>query len=242
MSFAPHPATHHRAAALRRRLFPLLLGASILAAASAGEGTRSVPSTPLDAVPLIGRACEGCEAAFDGMPSAPPTRLRLRAAGAPGEALTLSGTVRDASGNARPGMVLYLHQTDHAGRYPPLPASAPAGPAARRHGALRGWVATDAQGRYVVETVRPGGYPGTDIPQHIHIQVIEPGCFTYFIDDVMFRDDPRLTPDVERQLAAGAGGDGVVTPQRIDGAWQATRDIVLGEEIPGYRPCSGHGT
>lgn len=236
MSRTPHTHSQHPAGTPCRRPSLLLVGV-VLAAACAGDGAHSASSPPPASVPLIGRACEGCEAAFDGMPSAPPTHLRLRAATGPGEPLTLSGTVRDAHGNPRPGIVLYLHQTDHTGLYPPLPETASAGPDARRHGALRGWVATDARGRYVVETMRPGGYPGTDIPQHIHIQVIEPGCFTYFIDDVMFRDDPRLTPRQERQLAFGAGGNGIVTPQRVDGAWHATRDIVLGAEIPGYRPC-----
>lgn len=188
-------------------------------------------------VPLIGRPCEGCEAAFDGVPGAIPTRLALRAPDGPGEPMVLTGTVRDGSSVPRPGIVLYVYQTDHAGEYPPHAGKTTLGPSARRHGALRGWVQTDAAGRYAIDTVRPGGYPGTDIPQHIHLQVIEPGCFTYFIDDVMFRDDPRLTPALERQLAHGAGGDGVVMPERIEGTWRASRDIVLGLAIPGYRAC-----
>lgn len=234
MSSTPLFPTRHRWAAT-------MLLCAVIVAARAGDGVRSATPGPIAPVPLIGQACEGCEAAFDGMPAALPTRLALRATDAPGERMLLSGTVRDADGRPRPGIVLYLHQTDHVGVYPPLPDAAAAGPEARRHGALRGWVITDAQGRYEVDTVRPGGYPGTAIPQHIHIQVIEPGCFTYFIDDVMFRDDPRLTPRQEQQLAAGAGGNGIVTPQRVDGTWRATRDIVLGLGIPGYRRCTGRG-
>ena len=69
------------------------------------------------------------------------------------------------------------------------------------------------------------------------MHVIERGCATYYIDDVMFTDDPLRTP-VERQtLTTGRGGDGIVTPTRVDGRWIATRDITLGLNIPGHPGC-----
>lgn len=71
----------------------------------------------------------------------------------------------------------------------------------------------------------------------MHLQVIEPGCATYLIDDLMFRDDPRLTPEIERRLAPGAGGVSVVQPRRTEEGWVARRDIVLGKRVPGYRTC-----
>ena len=76
------------------------------------------------------------------------------------------------------------------------------------------------------------------MPQHIHLYVIEPGCALYYIDDVLFRDDPHLTPAVARKMDHGRGGSGIVTPERVADGWQATRDIVLGRNIPGYPACA----
>jgi protocatechuate 3,4-dioxygenase, beta subunit len=107
---------------------------------------------------------------------------------------------------------------------------------------LRARAKTNAQGEYVFETIRPAGYPGTDLPQHIHMHIIEPGRCTYYIDDVMFLDDPLLTAAKRRQLTGGRGGDGISMPSREqDGKggtrWRVRRDIVLGEQISGYDAC-----
>lgn len=94
---------------------------------------------------------------------------------------------------------------------------------------------TDADGRYAFDTIRPAGYPGTDLPQHVHMHVLEVGRCTYYIDDILFEDDPRLTKAKRRQLTQGRGGNGVATPKRdANGTWLVRRDIVLGAEIPGY--------
>ena len=57
---------------------------------------------------------------------------------------------------------------------------------------------TDAKGRYTFETIRPASYPDATIPQHIHMHVIERGCATYYIDELVFTDDPffqRQSPE-----------------------------------------------
>jgi protocatechuate 3,4-dioxygenase beta subunit len=92
---------------------------------------------------------------------------------------------------------------------------------------------TDSEGRYGFDTIRPGSYPGESIPQHIHLQVIEPGCATYYIDDVVFVDDPLLDEDFRRRLPM-RGGNGEVIPVRDGDRWLASRDIDLGRNIPGY--------
>ncbi|NNE08524.1 MAG: hypothetical protein HKN20_08180 [Gemmatimonadetes bacterium] len=72
------------------------------------------------------------------------------------------------------------------------------------------------------------------------MHVIEPGRYTYYIDDIMFERDPRLTPENRAQLANGRGGNGIVMPSRgDDGMLLVRRDIVLGEKIPGYPGQSG---
>ena len=187
--------------------------------------------------PIVGGPCEGCEAVFQGLPASPSATARIAPLEEPGEPLRIVGVVRDLDGNLAPGTIVYAYQTNASGRYPPNDKFP--GMAAYRHGLLRGWARADAQGRYQFDTVRPGGYPDSDLPQHVHMHVIEPGRCSYYIDVVVFTDDPRLTPDARARYTTGRGGSGVATPLREgDGTWLVTRDIVLGERIPDYPVAS----
>lgn len=195
----------------------------------------SVSVFPQEREPIIGLPCEGCEAVFDGLPATPASRARIAPASEPGEPMVVVGQVLDARGQAQPGVIVYAYQTNSKGIYPESAAVENA--ETRRQGRLRAWARTDSQGRYAFDTIRPGGYPSTDIPQHIHLHVIEPGCATYYIDDIMFRDDPRLTPAQILRIARNRGGNGISMPVSNHGIWYVTRNIVLGAGIPGYRGC-----
>lgn len=215
--------------------FPRLVASTVRAAALL---VLLAACSRADAVttPVVGLPCEDCEVPLIGMPEALAASARLAPADEPGQRLHLAGRVTDAQGRPRPGVIVYAHQTNQQGVYPGERTDQD--PGARRHGRLRAWVATDAGGRYAFSTIRPGSYPGTRMPQHIHLYVIERGCALYYIDDVLFRDDPYLTPAVARRAAQGRGGPGIVTPERIADGWEATRDIVLGRGIPGYPGCA----
>jgi protocatechuate 3,4-dioxygenase beta subunit len=192
---------------------------------------------PLGAIanePVLG-ACEGCEAVFVDRPESPATIARIAPAGEPGEALQWRGRTLDANGTPVAGIIVYAYHTDATGLYPP-DDSQPRGSAARRHGRLRGWALSDAEGRFGFDTIRPAGYPGRSDPAHIHVHVIEPGRCTYYIDDVHFRDDPRLAGVTRAR--EGRGGDGLVDAKRTDGNWTIARDIVLGKNLPDYADCA----
>jgi hypothetical protein len=182
--------------------------------------------------------CRGCVGAYEGMPATIASRERIAPPSEPGEPLTVTGRVLDPDGKPRAGVIVYAYHTDHTGIYPP--------PDHRRsdisnfHGRLRGWVRSDAQGGYTFDTIRPANYPNSTIPQHIHMHVIEPGCGTYIIDEMWFTDDAmfqRLSAAERANEARGAGGSGIVTPHRKGRGWEVTRDIHLGEKVPGYEPC-----
>ena len=185
--------------------------------------------------PVVGLPCDGCEAVFEGLPAALSSDARLVPADEPGSALRVEGRVLAADGTPRAGVVVYAYQTNAEGVYPRAP-DAP-GAAAHRHGALRGWVESDAQGRYAFDTIRPASYPGREIPAHIHMHVIERDCATYYIDDIVFTDDPLLTADRRPQYEHGRAGSGVVAPQQRDGHTVVVRDIRLGAGIDGYPGC-----
>ena len=185
--------------------------------------------------PVIGLPCEGCEAVFDGMPARMDSRARIAPESEPGTPMLVTGTVLDRSGQPRAGVVVYAYQTNDKGVYPEPPAARD--PETRRQGTLRAWAKTDASGRYAFDTIRPGSYPADDVPAHIHFHVLEPGCSTYYIDDIMFTDDPKLTAKQIGRIAKDRGGNGISTPLRKGGVWQVSRDIHLGRNIPGYREC-----
>lgn len=194
------------------------------------------PSTPVQEA-IAGLPCEGCEAVFVGMPANLESRARIAPRDEKGERMVLSGRVLDAQGEPRAKVIVYAYHTDAGGIYP-RPAKSLGG-AADRHGRLRGWALSDADGRYSFETIRPAPYPGGSAPAHVHMHVIERGCATYYIDEILFTDDPILKPQV-RDSQPRRGGSGVVTPARVAGVWQVTRDIHLGRNIPGYPGCESH--
>lgn len=224
----------------RRRALAVVRLAVLTALIAPATALAQSPGRP-SPEPIVGGPCEGCEAVFQGLPPSIAAESRIAPPGQPGEPLVLEGTVRTPDGRAAAGIVVYAYQTDAAGIYPPDDRYP--GQAARRHGRLRGWARTGADGRYRFLTIRPASYPKTTIPQHIHVHVLEPGRCTYYVDDVLFEDDPHLTPRERASAGRGRGGPGIVQPSRdADGRWRATRDIALGLAIPGYGACSGGST
>jgi protocatechuate 3,4-dioxygenase beta subunit len=193
----------------------------------------SASCSSTDREPIVGRPCEGCEAIFDGLPETLDSRARIAPVDEPGTPLEIAGRVVDREGRAVAGIVIYAYHTDARGIYPPDLAARTA--EARRHGRLRAWVRSDSEGRFAFSTIRPGGYPDTDLPEHVHLHVLEPGRCTYYVDDLMFADDPRLTAEKRQALDLGRGGSGIATPEPlVHGGWRAERTIVLGARIPGY--------
>lgn len=207
----------------RRHLLLAFLSAPLLSVVRAAERQHE---------PIVGLPCDGCEAVFDDLPDVLHSQTRIAPLDEAGESLTLTGRVVDRVGTPQAGVIVYAYHTDRSGLYPP-PRRATS-EEATRHGRLRAWALTDAHGEYRFDTIRPGSYPGEDIPEHIHMHVIERGRASYYIDDVMFRDDPKLTARQLRRLSNARGGSGIVLPERRNNGWFVRRDIELGLHIPGY--------
>jgi len=75
--------------------------------------------------------------------------------------------------------------------------------------------------------VLPGIYPSRTDPAHIHVTLKEPGRKEYWIDEIVFTDDPLVT-DRYRARMQDRGGSGIVTPRRDEsGTWIVRRDITL---------------
>lgn len=186
--------------------------------------------------PVVGLPCENCEAVFVGLPASIPSRARIAPVGEPGEPMVITGRVVGEDGKPRADVIVYGYHTDARGIYRAPTVSLGLWP--DRQGVLRGWARTDAQGQYSFETIRPASYPNRTIPAHVHMHVIEPGCATYYIDEILFTDDPLLTA-AKRSGKEGRGGSGITTPTRTGGGntWRVVRDISLGRAVPGYPHC-----
>ena len=182
---------------------------------------------------VVGGECEGCEAVhespipFDKLPSS----LTLPDFKDPGPKIEISGTIYQRDGRTpAPGVVLYVYHTDQAGNYATRGGETGWG---KRHGYNRGWLKTDDKGFYQVFTLVPASCPNSNNPKHIHPIIKEPGKTEYWIDEFLFADDPLLKP-AEKNPTDPRGGSGVLTPVKKDGMLRATRNIVLGLNIPGY--------
>ena len=70
-------------------------------------------------------------------------------------------------------------------------------------------------------------------PDHIHITVKEPDKNEYYIDEIVFDDDPLLTKD-KRERLVNRAGSGIVKPKLKNEILMVHRDIILGLNIPNY--------
>ena len=179
----------------------------------------------------VGGPCEGCEAIYEygsktlNAVDTLPGYLTAK------EPLKITGTIFEKDGyTPAKDVILYAYQTNEKGVYPKKDSSQGW---EKRHGYIRGWIKTDASGKYTLYTFRPASYPNTTIPQHIHITIKESTKNEYFIDDFYFDDDPNLS-DKTRNRSNFRGGSGIVKLKNVDSMLEAKRNIILGKNIPNY--------
>lgn len=182
--------------------------------------------------PKIGGGCEGCEAIFES-----PIAFEkldwidtLPDFNEAGPKLEISGVIYKADGKTPASdVVLYVYHTDQIGNYSIKGGETGWG---RRHGYIRGWIKTNANGQYKFFTLIPASYPNSNNPKHIHPTIKEPGKNEYWIDEYEFDNDPLFKRPPKGHKPRGGGG--VLHLSEMDGIWKATRDIILGLNVPNY--------
>jgi protocatechuate 3,4-dioxygenase beta subunit len=102
--------------------------------------------------------------------------------------------VVDPEGNPVASASLYAFQTDAEGYYGVKPVSDNQNPR------LKILLRTDAQGRWAFETIRPGSYPNSRAPGHIHFEVSAPG-FPTKVFEIVFAGDPFITAQMRTNPA-----------------------------------------
>jgi protocatechuate 3,4-dioxygenase beta subunit len=146
-------------------------------------------------------------------PAPVPSRSRIAPETEPGTPLVVQGRLFDTDGAAPvAGAVVFAYQTDREGLY-----NAAGSPAHAWR--LKGWAATDAQGRFEFRTIRPGAYPGRQIPSHVHFTVFLSSGERYHAGELQFEDD-RLLPESDRERSRAQGSFGSVRPVKTEGGTQ----------------------
>jgi protocatechuate 3,4-dioxygenase beta subunit len=181
----------------------------------------------------IGGMCEGCEAIYES--PVPLDKLNwidtLPDFFENGPKLEIRGIVYRRDGKTpAAGVVIYVYHTDQTGRYSTKGNETGWG---KRHGYVRGWMKTNADGAYKFFTLRPASYPQSSIPAHIHPVIKEAGKNEYWIDEYLFDDDVFLTAK-ERASQKQYGGSGIIYLKQRDGLLVGERNIVLGLNVPNY--------
>jgi hypothetical protein len=128
--------------------------------------------------------------------SAPSAPVTLVPAIEPGERMQVRGIIRDVGGQPVVGAILYVYHTSAKGWYSERAPHISGDSGDTKYARLFAYLKTDAQGRYEFRTIRPAGYPASDLPAHIHIQIDPPqGGTGSCVTEIRFEDDPRLTRD-----------------------------------------------
>ena len=130
----------------------------------------------------------------------------------PGNPLVIHGQLFGEDGRSPlAGATVFAYHTDRGGLYDK--------PGAPPHSwRLRGWTKTDAQGRFEFSTIRPGSYPNTNNPAHVHFTVFTADA-RYHAGELQFADDPLIQAS-ERARDKGEGDFGSVRPVRTEGGTQ----------------------
>jgi len=114
----------------------------------------------------------------------------------PGQRIVVDGSVRDGVGNPVPDGLVEIWQANASGRcsHPEDPRSE--GPDRTFDGFGR--VHTDADGRFTIETIKPGSVPGPEgQPQapHLMVGVFARGLLTRLVTRIYFDDEPSNAHD-----------------------------------------------
>ena len=124
----------------------------------------------------------------------------------PGVRVTVNAAVTDSSGKPLAGILVYFYHTSDKGWYSDTGVHILKFEGDHRHSRLFGYVKTDSNGRFSINTIRPNGYPKSDFAAHIHIQMWnDDGTYLLGIPgELQFDDDVRMT-ERRRQRSLSEG-------------------------------------
>jgi protocatechuate 3,4-dioxygenase beta subunit len=145
---------------MKRLSFGVMTGTCVVALASAALVAQDVEYQ------------RALERAQQSRPAQLSSTARIAPTSEPGDALVVRGQLLNVSGSPAANAIVFAYHTDRGGLYDKKEN----GPHSWR---LRGWVKTDSEGRFTFETIRPGSYPNSNNPPHIHFTAFLPNGERY---------------------------------------------------------------
>ncbi len=133
----------------------------------------------------------------------------------PGERLELTLDL------GKPDQLIYGYHTDARGAYGANGVHISGNSGDVKYARLFAYVKTGPDGKATLITIRPAGYPGGDLPQHIHFHVKTGRAF---VSEIWFSDDPRITSAMRTREPSQAL---IVTPVRVKNGWRALAKVPL---------------
>ena len=117
--------------------------------------------------------------------------------GESGQKILVKGNIKSANGNALKDAIVYVYQTSDKGWYSDTAPHVLIMEGDRRHARLFGYMKTDANGNFSFNTIRPNGYPKSDLPAHIHLELtVSDG--SGLGTELLFEEDPRLVGQIRQ--------------------------------------------
>ncbi|HQY19851.1 MAG TPA: hypothetical protein PLX80_03290 [Ignavibacteria bacterium] len=163
---------------------------------------------------------------FENVPDNPGYVMNISSKTEPGIKIFIEGQILKADGKTPyPEILIYAYQTDSTGLYS---KSGNETGVQKLHGKLHGWCMTDINGKYKINTVRPGKYPTNDFPAHIHWAIREPDGKMQYLNDFVFSDDKHVNEEYISKPYYKTGDVGVLKlSKNNNGIMWAKRITVL---------------
>jgi protocatechuate 3,4-dioxygenase beta subunit len=114
----------------------------------------------------------------------------------PGTKITVKAVVKNKSGELFKNVLVYLYQTSDKGWYAADRPHVGGNEGDHGHARLFTYIKTNDKGEFEINTIMPKGYPNSDLPAHIHIQMWKDGKNIPGVPgELLFEEDERLTPE-----------------------------------------------
>lgn len=154
-----------------------------------------------------------------------PWQMTISPQNEPGDALQVSGTVYGPDGKTPiAGATVYVYHTDIHGNYSHDSRSGSSNPR------IKGTMRTNAEGQYAYRSIKPGPYPDSRVPAHIHYLVSAPG-YQQKVFEIVFDDDPFVTADIR---ARAKRENSIYSIKKLErdsqGVWRCVQDVQLQRE------------
>ena len=136
--------------------------------------------------------------------------------------LMITGTIYQSDGvTPAKDVILYISQPDEDGNYVLKRKDD------KRYVHHRGWVKTDADGRYTFYTFIPGNFWKNREVKHIHPVIKEPGKTEVEMAPLLFDNDPFLGKACRKRMAKKGLDGNILKVEKKETIWVTTKDIVL---------------